>query len=78
MKFKILIPKPINIDVNIDRLKKTLYNNDIHYDSITYDGYMTTIFTNAIPMSIFNLIKTKFTFMDYTNLTKKGQTLWQK
>jgi len=78
MKFKILIPKPINIDVDIDRLKKTLYNNDIHYDSITYDGYMTTIFTNAIPMSIFNLIKTKFTFMDYTNLTKKGQTLWQK
>ena len=77
MKFKILIPKPINIDVDIDRLKKTLYNNDIHYDSITYDGYMTTIFTNAIPMSIFNLIKTKFTFMDYTNLTKKGQTLWQ-
>ena len=75
---KILIPKPINIDVDIDRLKKTLYNNDIHYDSITYDGYMTTIFTNAIPMSIFNLIKTKFTFMDYTNLTKKGQTLWQK
>ena len=40
MKFKILIPKPINIDVDIDRLKKTLYNNDIHYDSITYDGYM--------------------------------------
>ena len=78
MKFKILIPKPINIDVDIDRLKKTLYNNDIHYDSITYDGYMTTIFTNGIPMSIFNLIKTKFTFMDYTNLTKKGQTLWQK
>ena len=78
MKFKILIPKPINVDVDIDRLKKTLYNNDIHYDSITYDGYMTTIFTNAIPMSIFNLIKTKFTFMDYTNLTKKGQTLWQK
>ena len=78
MKFKILIPPPINIDVDIDRLKKTLYNNDIHYDSITYDGYMTTIFTNAIPMSIFNLIKTKFTFMDYTNLTKKGQTLWQK
>ena len=78
MKFKILIPKPINIDVDIDRLKKTVYNNDIHYDSITYDGYMTTIFTNAIPMSIFNLIKTKFTFMDYTNLTKKGQTLWQK
>ena len=78
MKFKILIPKPINIDLDIDRLKKTLYNNDIHYDSITYDGYMTTIFTNAIPMSIFNLIKTKFTFMDYTNLTKKGQTLWQK
>ena len=78
MKFKILIPKPINVDVDIDRLKKTLYNNDIHYDSITYDGYMTTIFTNAIPMSIFNLIKSKFTFMDYTNLTKKGQTLWQK
>ena len=50
MKFKILIPKPINIDVDIDRLKKTLYNNDIHYDSITYDGYMTTIFTNAIPI----------------------------
>ena len=78
MNYKIDIIKPIMLDIDIDRLKKTLYNNDIHYDSITYDGYMTTIFTNAIPMSIFNLIKTKFTFMDYTNLTKKGQTLWQK
>ena len=46
--------------IDIARLKKMFYNNDIHYDSITYDGYMTTIFTNAIPMSIFNLIKTKF------------------
>ena len=35
-------------------------------------NYMTTIFTNAIPMSIFNLIKTKFTYMNYINLTKKG------
>ena len=78
MKFKILLPKPSMLDIDIDRLKKTLYNNDIHYDSITYDGYMTTIFTNAIPMSIFNLIKTKFTYMDFTNLTKKGQTLCQK
>ena len=78
MKFKILIPKPINIDVDIDRLKKTLYNNDIHYDSITYDGYMITIFTNVIPKIIFNLIKTKFNYMNYINLTKKGQTLWQK
>ena len=25
------------LDIDIDRLKKTLYNNDIHYDSITYD-----------------------------------------
>ena len=78
MKFKIKLPKPIMLDIDIDRLKKTLYNNDIHYDSITYDGYMTTIFTNAIPMSIFNLIKTKFSYMNYINLTKKGQTLCQK
>ena len=74
MKFKILIPKPINIDVDIDRLKKTLYNNDIHYDSITTDGYMTTIITNALPKAIFNLIKTKFTTITYT----KEKTLWQK
>ena len=78
MKFKITLPKPIMLDIDIDRLKKTLYNNDIHHDSITYDGYMTTIFTNAIPMSIFNLIKTKFSYMNYINLTKKGQTLCQK
>jgi len=78
MKFKINLPNPIMLDIDVDRLKKTLYNNDIHYDSITYDGYMTTIFTNAIPMSIFNLIKTKFYYMNYIKLTKKGQTLCQK
>ena len=72
MKFKITLLKPIMLDIDIDRLKKTLYNNDIHYDSITYDGYMITIFTNVIPMIIFNLIKTKFTYMNYINLTKKG------
>ena len=72
MKFKITLLKPIMLDIDIDRLKKTLYNNDIDYDSITYDGYMITIFTNVIPMIIFNLIKTKFTYMNYINLTKKG------
>ena len=66
------------LDIDIDRLKKTLYNNDIDYDKITYDGYMITIFTNVIPMIVFNLIKTKFTFINYINLTKKGQTLCQK
>ena len=59
MKFKITLLKPIMLDIDIDRLKKTLYNNDIDYDSITYDGYMITIFTNVIPMIIFNLIKEK-------------------
>ena len=72
MKFKITLLKPIMLDIDIDRLKKTLYNNDIDYNSITYDGYMITIFTNVIPMIIFNLIKTKFTYMNYINLTKKG------
>ena len=72
MKFKITLPKPIMLDIDIDRLKKTLYNNDIDYNSITYDGYMITIFTNVIPMIIFNLIKTKFNYMNYINLTKKG------
>ena len=72
MKFKITLFKPIMLDIDIDRLKKTLYNNDIDYDKITYDGYMITIFTNVIPMIIFNLIKTKFTYMNYINLTKKG------
>ena len=71
MKFKITLLKPIMLDIDIDRLKKTLYNNDIDYNSITYDGYMITIFTNVIPMIIFNLIKTKFTYMNYINLTKK-------
>ena len=78
MKFKITLPKPIMLDIDIDRLKKTLYNNDIDYNSITYDGYMITIFTNVIPKIIFNLIKTKFNYMNYINLTKKGQTLCQK
>ena len=62
------------LDIDIDRLKKTLYNNDIHYDSITTDVYMTTIITNALPKAIFNLIKTKFTTITYT----KEKTLWQK
>ena len=36
MSYKIDIPKPIMIDkIDIDRLKKMFYNNDIHYDSIT-------------------------------------------
>ena len=60
--------------IDIDRLKKMFYNNDIHYDSITTDGYMTTIITNALPKAIFNLIKTKFTTINYT----KEKTLWQK
>ena len=75
MSYKIDIPKPIMIDkIDIARLKKMFYNNDIHYDSITTNGYMTTIITNAIPKSIFNLIKTKFTTITYT----KEDTICQK
>ena len=45
-----------------------------HYNSITTDGYLITIITNAIPMSILNLLKSKFTFMyvDKINNTNKG------
>jgi hypothetical protein len=75
MSYKINIPKPIMIDkIDIARLKKMFYNNDIHYDSITTNGYMTTIITNAIPKAIFNLIKTKFTTINYT----KEDTICQK
>ncbi len=75
MSYKIDIPKPIMIDkIDIARLKKMFYNNDIHYDSITTNGYMTTIITNAIPKAIFNLIKTKFTTINYT----KEDTICQK
>ena len=61
-------------DIDIDRLKKKFDNNDIHYNSITTDGYLITIITNAIPMSILNLLKSKFTFMfvDKINNTNKG------
>ena len=60
-------------DIDIDRLKKKFDNNDIHYNSITTDGYLITIITNAIPMSILNLLKSKFTFMyvDKINNTNK-------
>jgi len=75
MTYKINIPKPIMIDkIDIARLKKMFYNNDIHYDSITTNGYMTTIITNAIPKAIFDLIKTKFTTINYT----KEDTICQK
>ena len=60
------------LDIDIDRLKKTLYNNDINYDSITFNGYMTTIITNTNPNKIFDLISSKFNVMYYDNLTKKG------
>ena len=60
--------------IDIARLKKMFYNNDIHYDSITTNGYMTTIITNAIPKAIFDLIKTKFTTINYT----KEDTICQK
>ena len=72
---KITLPKPMMIDdIDIDRLKKKFDNNDIHYNSITTDGYLITIITNAIPMSILNLLKSKFTFMytDKINNTNKG------
>ena len=72
---KITLPKPVMIDdIDIDRLKKKFDNNDIHYNSITTDGYLITIITNAIPMSILNLLKSKFTFMyvDKINNTNKG------
>ena len=72
---KLTLPKPMMIDdIDIDRLKKKFDDNDIHYNSITTDGYLTTIITNAIPMSILNLLKSKFTFMyiDKINNTNKG------
>ena len=72
---KITLPKPMMIDdIDIDRLKKKFDNNDIHYNSITTDGYLITIIPNAIPMSILNLLKSKFTFMyvDKINNTNKG------
>ena len=72
---KITLPKPMMIDdIDIDRLKKKFDNNDIHYNSITTDGYLITIITNAIPMSILNLLKSKFTFMYVVkiNNTNKG------
>ena len=72
---KITLPKPMMIDdIDIDRLKKKFDNNDIHYNSITTDGYLITIITNAIPMSILNLLKSKFTamFVDKINNTNKG------
>ena len=73
MKFKIELIKPIMLDnINIDRLKKTLYNNNIDFNSITFDGYMTTIITNTNPDKIFDLISSKFNFITYFNLTKRG------
>ena len=58
------LPKPMSVDnIDVKRLMNKLDNYDIHYDSIKYDGYMTTIVTNAIPMAIFKLISSKFTYM---------------
>ncbi len=69
----IYFPKPMSIDnIDVDRLKNKFDDNDIHYNSITFDGYIIKIITNAIPMSIFNLLKTKFTYMTYTNTTKEN------
>ena len=71
MTKKITLMKPVmlNGDIDIDRLKKKFDDNDIHYNSITTDGYLISIITNAIPMSILNLLKSKFTamFIDNTN-----------
>ena len=40
---------------------------------VTTNGYLITIITNAIPMSILNLLKSKFTamFVDKINNTNK-------
>ena len=74
MNYKIDIIKPIMLDIDIDRLKKTLYTNNMNFDSISFDGYLITIITKVNPNKIWDLIKTKLNNMNYT----KEDTICQK
>ena len=66
MNYKIDIMKPVMLDIDIDRLKKTLYTNNMNFDSISFDGYLITIITKVNPNKIWDLIKTKLNNMNYT------------
>ena len=74
MNYKIDIMKPVMLDIDIDRLKKTLYTNNMNFDSISFDGYLITIITKVNPNKIWDLIKTKLNNMNYT----KEDTICQK
>ena len=49
MNYKIDIIKPIMLDIDIDRLKKTLYTNNMNFDSISFNGHLITIITKVDP-----------------------------
>jgi len=66
MNYKIDIIKPVMLDIDIDRLKKTLYTNNMNFDSISFNGYLITIITKVNPYKIWDLIKTKLNNMNYT------------
>jgi len=74
MNNKIDIIKPIMLDIDIDRLKKTLYTNNMNFDSISFNGHLITIITKVNPKKIWDLIKTKLNNMNYT----KEDTICQK
>jgi len=74
MNYKIDIMKPVMLDIDIDRLKKTLYTNNMNFDKISFDGYLITIITKVNPNKIWDLIKTKLNNMNYT----KEDTICQK
>jgi len=74
MNYKIDIIKPIMLDIDIDRLKKTLYTNNMNFDSISFNGHLITIITNVNPKKIWDLVKTKLNNINYT----KEDTICQK
>ena len=62
------MPHPMSIDlgkIDVDRVKKKLYNNNMNFKSVTYDGYYTTIITDNDPSKVFDLFSSKFSCCNY-------------
>ena len=57
------MPHPMTLKdkkIDVDRIKKKLYNNNVNFKSVTYDGYYTTIITDNDPSKVHDLFSSKF------------------